>query len=238
MSYRRRRLFVVFIIALVPVFIALNNYLQPAPPSENVQLPKEIKTTKAIDALNTLDIKGRAPKTGYSRSQFGDGWASIGTCDTRNPILKRDLKDTIIDKDDCKVIRGTLDDPYSGLEIIFVRGQSTSQTVQIDHVVALSDAWQKGAQQLEYETRVKLANDSLELLAVDGPLNQKKGDSDAASWLPPNKIYRCAYIARQIAVKQKYSLWVTLAESQAMKRVLAVCPNQVLPIEKKSMNDT
>lgn len=198
-----------------------------------VDIPANVKTQDALEALNNLEIKGRAPKTGYSRDQFGNGWASYDGCDTRNLILQRDMTNVEVDKNDkCKVLSGNLADPYSGTEIKFIRGESTSQAVQIDHVVALSDSWQKGAQQLSRETRIKFANDSLELLAVDGPLNQKKGDSDAASWLPPNKQYRCAYVARQIAVKQKYNLWVTLAENQAIKRVLELCPKQVLPIEE------
>jgi hypothetical protein len=103
--------------------------------------------------------------------------------------------------------------------------------VQIDHVVAVSDAWQKGAQALDVSTRAQFYNDPLNLLAVDGPSNQKKSDADAATWLPPNKSYRCRYVARQIAVKAKYSLWVTQAEHDAMKNVLSTCPGQTLPIE-------
>jgi hypothetical protein len=102
--------------------------------------------------------------------------------------------------------------------------------VQIDHVVALSDAWQKGAQQLSAETRRAFANDSLNLLAVDGATNQGKGDGDAATWLPPNKPYRCSYAARQVAVKAKYGLWVTSPERDALGRILATCPSQRLPV--------
>jgi len=96
-------------------------------------------------------------------------------------------------------------------------------------VVALSNAWQTGAQQLTRQKRIELANDPLELLAVDGPTNQAKGDGDAATWLPPNKAFRCQYVARQIAVKVKYTLWVTSAEKQAMQRVLSDCANQRVP---------
>ena len=113
--------------------------------------------------------------------------------------------------------------------MLFVRGPGTSSDIQIDHVVALGDAWQKGAQQLSSAERYALANDPLELLAVDGKTNQDKGDGDAASWLPPNKSYRCAYVARQIAVKVKYKLWVTPAEYQAMATVLNDCPTQTTP---------
>jgi hypothetical protein len=131
---------------------------------------------------------------------------------------------------DCKVMNGTLNDPYTGKTIQFTRGADTSDDIQIDHVVALSNAWQTGAQQLTPEQRVALANDSLELLAVDGPANQQKGGGDAATWLPTNKAFRCQYVARQIAVKQKYSLWVTAAEKEAMQRVLTACPAQTLPV--------
>ncbi|CAG7637877.1 hypothetical protein E143388_07940 [Rhodococcus opacus] len=118
---------------------------------------------------------------------------------------------------------GTLHDTYTGTTISFVRGQDTSTAVQIDHVVALSDAWQKGAQQLSAEQRRDLANDPRNLQAVDGPTNGQKSDSDAASWLPPSKEYRCTYVSRQIDVKSLYNLWVTQAEKDAMIRVLQAC---------------
>lgn len=183
----------------------------------------------ARDALAALHTKGRAPKTGYKRSQFGDGWAKTGGCDTRNVILRRDLVNTVLGDDNCKVQAGALSDPYTGQRIAFKRGANSSGAVQIDHVVALSNAWQTGAQQLSSEQRISLANDPLELLAVDGPANQQKGDGDAATWLPSNKPFRCQYIARQIAVKKKYSLWVTPPERTAMERILASCPEQRLP---------
>lgn len=187
-----------------------------------------VATGKAVELLETIPIKGRAAKTGYERSLFGDGWAVQNGCDTRNIILNRDLKNVVIG-DGCKVQSGVLNDPYTGMQIQFQRGADTSDDIQIDHVVALSDAWQKGAQKLTADQREKFANDPLELLAVDGPANQQKGDGDAATWLPSNKAFRCQYIARQIAVKAKYSLWVTKAEHDAMVRVLASCPNQALP---------
>lgn len=185
----------------------------------------------AIEVLGVLEVKGRAAKTGYARDQFSDGWENIGGCDMRNFILGRDLSDVItFSEEDCTVLEGRLSDPYTGKTIMFERGPESSDDVQIDHVVALSDAWQKGAQMISYEKRHNLANDALNLLAVDGPANQAKGDSDAASWLPPNKSYRCKYVARQIAVKQKYNLWVTSAEKSAMARVLKNCPTQKLPV--------
>lgn len=190
-----------------------------------------IKTvaSPAGEILATLPIKGRAPKTDYSRDQFGDGWGIVNDCDMRNFILARDMTQTTFLPPTCKVVSGVLQDPYSGRTIHFSRGAETSDDVQIDHIVALSDAWQKGAQQLTPEQRVALANDPLELLAVDGALNQQKSDGDAATWLPPNKSYLCAYVARQIAVKKKYSLWVTRSEYDAMASILSTCPTQVIP---------
>ena len=183
--------------------------------------------------LAALAIKGRAPKTGYSRSQFGTAWADVdhNGCDTRNDILTRDLtgKPYKSGTHDCVVATGTLNDPYTGRRISFVRGQGTSTAVQIDHVVALSDAWQTGAQKLSSSTREQFANDPYNLLAVDGPANEQKSDGDAATWLPSNKSFRCQYVARQIGVKHKYGLWVTQAEHDAMARVLSSCPTQTVP---------
>ena len=188
---------------------------------------------KALDVLATIPIKGRAPKTGYSRDQFGQAWADVDRngCDTRNDMLRRDLTDLALKPDtrDCVVLSGILNDPYTATLINFLRGSSTSSAVQIDHVVALSDAWQKGAQQLTEAQRLSFANDPLNLLAVDGPANQQKSDGDAATWLPPNKSYRCDYVARQISVKSSYGLWVTRAEHDAMTRVLGDCPDTAAP---------
>lgn len=193
--------------------------------------------TKAVDLLATLSIKGRAPKTGYDRAQFGQAWLDVDRngCDTRNDILRRDLTGiTYTNSVPCKVQTGTLADPYTGKTISFVRGSGTSTAVQIDHVVALSDAWQKGAQQLTTEQRTAFANDPLNLQATDGPTNQQKGDGDAATWLPPNKPFRCEYVARQISVKATYGLWVTQAEHDAMARILGDCSGQLAPTSQQS----
>lgn len=189
--------------------------------------PEQVKaqqtySKQAMSLLKELAAKGRATKTGYTRAQFGDGWGMVGTCDVRNVILARDMVQTEISSD-CLVLTGTLNDPYTAKKILFKRGALTSPLVQIDHVVALSDAWQKGAQLLSYSRRVQFANDPLNLLAVDGQSNQDKSDGDAATWLPPNKPFRCQYVSRQVQVKQKYLLWVTQAEKDAIQRVLLSC---------------
>ncbi len=202
-----------------------------ASPSEDAEPTAEPGSALAI--AEGLTVKGRAPKTGYDRDLFGGGWVDTDRngCDTRNDVLARDLTNVTYRPGtrDCVVETGTLADPYSGTLIAFVKGNTTSNDVQIDHVVALSDAWQKGAQRWDGDTRIAFANDPLNLLAVDGPLNLQKGDGDTATWLPPNKSYRCAYVARQVAVKHTYSLWVTQAEKDAMIRILSTCPDQPLP---------
>lgn len=184
------------------------------------------EASEALRILNTLPVKGRAPKTGYSRAQFGDAWSDIdhNGCDTRNDILNRDLTaKQHKNSRGCVVISGILNDPYTGKIINFIRGKDTSEQVQIDHVVALSDAWQSGAQEISAQERLQLANDPENLLAVDGPANQQKSDSDAATWLPANASFRCSYVARQIRVKAKYHLWVKPAEKEAMINVLTPC---------------
>lgn len=226
---RRRRMVavVVLLLGVVSALLVRPESYEATPSTPTVDASNKDRTL-ATAALEGLAVKGRAASTGYKRELFGNGWQRMGSCDTRNIILARDMVDEVVDEN-CRVISGVLHDPYTGREITFVRGADTSQKVQIDHVVALSDAWQKGAQQLSEAQRIALANDPLELLAVEGDANQQKSNGDAATWLPTNKAFRCQYVARQIAVKVKYQLWVTQAERDAMQRVLAVCPQQALP---------
>jgi len=233
--YKRRRSVAIAIIGLVitvGILIQADLFKQPVVDNDDAKRTSQIIDSDqplAIDELKKLEIKGRAPKTGYARDQFGNGWAKWQKCDTRQRILARDLTDVKLDSNGCTVLSGVLNDPYTGKIIEFKRGPGTSSMVQIDHVVALSDAWQKGAQSWDANTREIFANDDLELLAVEGRANQEKSDGDAATWLPKNKLFRCQYIARQIAVKVKYSLWTTEAEHDTMSRILDTCPEQRLP---------
>ena len=210
---------------------SVSESLAPTPePTESVETIPKKKRGEALRALAKLPIKGRAPKTGYSREMFADDWDYYKGCDVRNRILARDMVQYSYRSGSyCIIENGVLEDPFTGQVIGFVRGVRTSLDVQIDHVVSLSDAWQKGAQQLSSYERFMIYNDPLNLLAVWGPANSQKSDSDAASWLPSNKSFRCSFVARQIAVKAKYQLWVTQAEYDAMTRVLSTCPKKGLP---------
>nr|WP_245769642.1 HNH endonuclease family protein [Streptomyces indicus] len=197
-----------------------------APPEEE---PADAKPGSALAAVEELTVKGRAPKTGYDRDRFGSPWADVDSndCGTRDDILARDLEQ-VRTEGGCKVVSGLLaPDPYTGKDIPFARGRSK---IDVDHVVALSDAWQKGAQQWKPGKRIAFANDPLNLRAVGASANRSKGDGDTATWLPPSKPFRCVYVAGQVAVKRKYGLWVTAAERDAMRRVLGGCPEQPLPV--------
>jgi hypothetical protein len=188
-------------------------------------------SSRADDVLATLVVKGRGPKTGYAREEFGSAWADVDRngCDTRDDVLNRDLgaKEWRPGTHGCVVVAGLLRDPYTGQRLVFAKADAAA--VQIDHVVALSDAWQKGAARWDATRRREFANDPLNLLAVDGPTNAQKSDGDAATWLPPQRSYRCRFVARQVAVKAKWELSVTPAEHDAIARVLSRCPEQRVP---------
>jgi Protein of unknown function (DUF1524) len=188
-------------------------------------------TARAEDVLTTIVVKGRGPKTGYAREEFGSPWADVDRngCDTRDDVLNRDLlaREWRPGTHGCVVVAGVLHDPYTGERLDFAKADAAA--VQIDHVVSLSDAWQKGAAQWDARRRLAFANDPLDLLAVDGPTNEGKGDGDAATWLPPQRSYRCRFVARQVAVKAKWHLSVTPAEHDAIARVLSRCPQQRVP---------
>jgi hypothetical protein len=187
--------------------------------------PAWVTTAKA--QLAELRVRVAAPMVGYDRDKFGPAWKDVdhNGCDTRNDILKRDLTRIVFRSgSNCVVSTGVLRDPYTGRLTRFVRGVGSSNAVQIDHVVALADAWRTGAARWTAARRLRYANDRVVLLAVDGPQNESKGDDDASEWLPPRTPYDCRYVAKQVTIKTKYTLWVTRRERNAMAGVLASWP--------------
>ncbi|GAA1756467.1 excalibur calcium-binding domain-containing protein [Kocuria aegyptia] len=205
---------------------------EPTPSPEPSETPVRAVSppSGAFLALEDLPVAAAGTMSDYDRDALFGGWIDAdGDCeDTRNEVLARDLTD-ITSADGCKVDTGTLADPYTGRTIDFVRGVATSNDVQVDHVVSLGNAWVTGARRLSQADRTALANDPLNLLAVDGPTNGSKSDKDASQWLPPNRAFACEMVAVQIAVKSRYSLWVTAPEKTAMAEVLSDCPDQQLP---------
>lgn len=237
MKLKRRRVSVVTLILIaVAIWLTVNpesyeeNFV-PVPDTEAGMDYAAEATSEPVEGaplateiLEQLEVKGRAPKTGYSREEFYSDWPLVDGCSLRQRIIKRELGDSA-KLDGCNVVAGEFDEPYTGKHLVLTERAEVAK-IQIDHVVALSDAWQKGAQYKDYETRNKIATDPLNLLAVDGEANQQKSDGDAATWLPANKKFRCQYVARQVSVKYKYGLWVTKAEKEAISRVLENCPNE------------
>lgn len=194
--------------------------------SEPLALPANAASAvaHARTAVSSLPVQSLAPLTGYTREEFMAGWgdADGDGCSTREDVLRRDLREVVL-RDSCAIAAGVLIDPYSGSTIEFRAGQGSSDQVQIDHVVALANAWQTGAQQWSAGQRARFANDTRGLLAVDGGLNQRKGAADAAAWLPPNRGFRCQYVALQVLIKQRWGLWLAPSEQAAMAGVLQRC---------------
>ena len=178
----------------------------------------------AFAALALLPVKGRAPLTGYDRDRFGPAWldADRNGCDTRNDLLGQHLHAITLEDNGCVVAAGSYDDPYTGSQIDYRQGHGA--LIDIDHVVPMANAWVTGAFGWQIKKRAAFANDPLNLLPADAGANRQKGDGDAATWLPPNKAFRCRYVSRQVAVKDKYDLWVTAPEKAAIARVLTACP--------------
>lgn len=224
--------FLTLLVLAVVVGVTIGVVLPRVSPTVGKAVGEYTASGPAADVLATLTVDDQPDSEGYDRDSFGfreydtDG----NGCDTREDILARDLTDIRLKPgDSCKIQSGTLADPYTGRTIDFTRGQRTSSAVQIDHVVALENAYQSGARDWDADKRHQFANDPYNLLAVDGPSNQAKGSASAAYWLPTNRDYRCDYVARQIGVKDKYGLTVTSKEKDAMLAVLHSCPAQAVP---------
>ena len=190
----------------------------------------------ALNTLNSLDVRGKAPMTGYSRDKFGQAWSDAAGdfkgwtkngCDSRNDALGRDLSDVTFKAGthDCKVLRGTWKiEPYTGAHNrLFVSGGSYAQELDIDHRVPLGWAWAMGAWKWTDSKRAALANDPANLISVDPSANRQKGDSGPASWLPANKQYRCTYVVTFVKVAAKYDLGITKADKATSKDVLRRC---------------
>ncbi len=182
-----------------------------------------------LDGLEVVDWVD-APK--YQRSFFGDGWADLDGdgCDTRNEILARDLDAVVYRKGtgNCVVQFGEFEEPYTGEFTEFERGAGTSELVQIDHVVALGNAWYAGAYQWDTKTRLEFANDPLNLLAVDGDANYDKAALTADQWLPYDPEFHCEFAARQVMVKARWNLTVKRKEAQTLRDILEGCPPVVI----------
>jgi 5-methylcytosine-specific restriction endonuclease McrA len=178
---------------------------------------------KARALITRLRTKGRGPKTGYERIKYGDNWADTATgvpyarngCRTRDDLLARDGRDVKYRQGShCEVVALNLTDPYTGRTIAWRKAHADE--IQVDHVVPLAYAWRMGAPRWPMSKRVDFANDPLNLLPVDGDANEQKDASGPASWLPPQRHIRCAYVTRFAQVALKYDLPVTREDKSMM----------------------
>jgi hypothetical protein len=201
-----------------------------APSAPSASSPGDAAFAAARARLDRLPVKGWDRVRDFVRRRFGEAWSDDvnvefghNGCNTRDDILRRGLADLVVRPGTCYAQSGVLLDPYTGQTIAFTRGPATSDAVQIDHLVSLSDAWYKGAREWDDQRRRDFANDPRNLLAVGGQANFDKAFRDAAAWLPPDEAFRCEFVARQIDVKAAYGLWVSAKEKQVMRDVLARC---------------
>ncbi|MGV0991819.1 MAG: HNH endonuclease family protein [Mycobacterium sp.] len=239
---RRRRALAIVLAVLVVAAVAgvliwqekANHVSSPSPTwraeptSSGAPVPSRYDLARR--QLKALPVRGWDRTSDFKRYQFGQAWSDDvnvefghNGCNTRDDILRRDLKNLVVRPNTCFAQSGTLIDPYTGTTIDFVRGPETSNSIEIDHVVALADAWYKGARSWDPQRRLDFANDPRNLLAVSPKANFDKAFRDAASWLPPNQAFRCDFVARQVEVKTAYGLWLAAKEERAMADVLARC---------------
>jgi hypothetical protein len=235
-------LIAVTVVAIVLVAVWMLRHVSPGtdpgtaapataePPAAQQTPPADPRFNAARAMLDRLPVKGWDREQDFARYRFGESWSDDvdvefghNGCNTRDDILRRDLADLVIRPGACYAQSGVLHDPYTGETIAFVRGPATSNSVEIDHLVSLADAWYKGARGWDDQRRRDFANDPRNLLAVSPTANFNKAYRDAASWLPPNRAFRCDFAARQIDVKAAYGLWVSAREKEAMTQVLRTC---------------
>lgn len=207
---------------IATVVVALALLGAPSGASSATESPLEQEVGRALRQLAALRTTLKAPAADYERDYFGTAWADVdgNDCRTRDDVLARDLTQ-VRKRDDCTVVSGVLRDPYTGHRLVFLKSRASA--IQIDHVVALSLAWRSGADGWPAGKRAAFANDPLNLLAVDGPTNQRKSDSGPSEWLPPNTRYDCTYVMRFVRVSFLYGATIGADDRAMARRVLRTC---------------
>jgi hypothetical protein len=180
--------------------------------------PEPPSAAEAAELLNGLTVAAEGSNDGYDRDKFPHWITQEGTCNTREVVLKRDGTDVQTD-DECRSVSGTWYSVYDDTTV------SSADDIQIDHIVALSEAWHSGASEWTLDQREAFANDleHSQLIAVSGSSNQSKSDNDPAEWKPANQEVWCVYGREWIWVKSVYGLTVDEAEKAALEELLGTC---------------
>lgn len=203
---------------LVAGLAALTGTVLLTAPSAQAEPPTPPSASTALTYLGQLTVEAEGSSDGYSRDKFPH-WSSQGdNCNTREVVLERDGENVQQDSA-CAAVSGTWRSAYDD-------GVWTAASdVDIDHVVALSEAWRSGANSWTTSKRQGFANDLTrsQLIAVTDNVNQSKGDDDPAEWMPPNTGYHCMYARMWVSVKHHYDLSVDSAEKSALSGVLNGC---------------
>ena len=157
--------------------------------------------------------------SGYERTLFKH-WidADKDKCDTRKEVLIQEAVSIPKLSSGCVFNGGKWISAYDGL------ATTDYSTLDIDHMVPLSEAWRSGAWKWSPAQREAFANDLTDpraLVAVTASLNRQKSDQDPSTWLPP--IDKCTYVSKWIAIKVRYSLTVDTAEANALTTLVASC---------------
>lgn len=228
----------VVLAATLAITVAYQTVSAPVEPTTSYTAETDVPTVAPVDDLlaGIAQLPARARSGDYRRAAFGEAWTDDNTapgghngCDTRNDILNRDLiEKTYVAISRCPnaVATGVLRDPYTSETIPFTRGAQTGAAVQIEHIVPLAYAWDQGARNWTDEMRVRFANDPSNLVAVDGPTNQAKGDAEPARWMPPNAAFHCQYAMQFIGILRGYGLAVDAPSVPVLKAALSTCPTK------------
>jgi hypothetical protein len=181
-------------------------------------LGKPIVVGSALALLQTVRVENEY-QVGYVHTLF-EHWRDIDGdgCDARDQVLKRDsISLPQVDPVNCNVIAGDWVSPYDGAK------WSNPSDIDIDHVVALKEAWDSGAWAWSAAQRKAFANDTSDnrtLLAVTDSVNQSKSDKDPSNWLPPLQSYTCTYLGNWIAIKVRWNLSMDVSEYGRIKNLL------------------
>ncbi|WJY67797.1 HNH endonuclease family protein [Corynebacterium auris] len=166
-------------------------------------------------AASRIEAPAAPPRTtvlGYSREQFGPGWApQPGGCTTRTAALAKAFDASTCATPPREWEVAAIVDPYTGHDI-------TPGDVELDHLLPLSAAWDLGAYAWTEHQRVAFANDPRNLVVTSAAANQEKSDKLPSEWLPPDWRARCAYARRLVAVARAYNLAVPQPDLRASRR--------------------